>query len=272
MSVSRISLTIDGAIGQLRIVRPEKLNALDVAMVDDLATRCREIEHHDDIRIVVLSGEGKAFSAGGDIEAWSSESPERFGRHWIRDGHAAFDALARLRQPVIAVLDGHALGGGLELAACADIRIAEEHVKIGQPESGLGIVPGWSGTQRAVRRFGAQTVRRMALFGEVLAAEEALKLGIIDKLVPSGAGPVAALELAQAVMVAAQVEIDLEAAVVLGDLHDLAAELLDFLDNRRIGSPILLGRSRPDQREGDPNRHGDAPHGNLPFLNPGWEP
>ena len=200
MSASRISLTIDGAIGQLRISRPEKLNALDVAMLDDLATRCREIEHHDDIRVVVLSGEGKAFSAGGDIEAWSAESPERFGRHWIRDGHAVFDALARLRQPVIAVLDGHALGGGLELAACADIRIAEEHVKIGQPESGLGIVPGWSGTQRAVRRFGAQTVRRMALFGEVLAAEEALKLGIIDKLVPSGAGPAAALELAQAVL------------------------------------------------------------------------
>ena len=200
MSASRISLTIDGAIGQLRIVRPKKLNALDTAMVDDLAARCREIEHHDDIRVVVLSGEGKAFSAGGDIEAWSAESPERFGRHWIRDGHAAFDALARLRQPVIAVLDGHALGGGLELAACADIRIAEEHVKIGQPESGLGIVPGWSGTQRAVRRFGAQAVRRMALFGEVLAAEEALKLGIIDKLVPSGAGPVAALELAQAVL------------------------------------------------------------------------
>ena len=200
MSASRISLTIDGAIGQLRITRPEKLNALDVAMVDDLATWCREIEQHDDIRVVVLSGEGKAFSAGGDIEAWSAESPERFGRHWIRDGHAAFDALARLRQPVIAVLDGHALGGGLELAACADIRIAEEHVKIGQPESGLGIVPGWSGTQRAVRRFGAQTVRRMALFGEVLAAEDALKLGIIDKLVPSGAGPAAALELALAVL------------------------------------------------------------------------
>ncbi len=200
MSESQITLTIDGAIGQLRIARPEKLNALDAAMVDDLAARCREVEHHDDIRVVILSGEGKAFSAGGDIEAWSAVSPERFGRHWIREGHSAFDALARLRQPVIAVLDGHALGGGLELAACADVRIAEEQVKIGQPESGLGIGPGRSGTQRAVRRFGAQNVRRMALFGEVFAAEEALKLGIVDKVVPAGAGAAAAVELAQVVL------------------------------------------------------------------------
>lgn len=169
-------------------------------MVEDLAARCRQIERDDAIRVVVLSGEGKAFSAGGDIEAWSAESPERFGRHWIRDGHAAFDALARLRQPVIAVLDGHALGGGLELAACADLRVAEQQVKIGQPESGLGIVPGWSGTQRAVRRFGAQTVRRMALFGEVLTAEEALSFGIVDRVVPTGAGPAAATELARAVL------------------------------------------------------------------------
>ncbi len=195
-----MSLTADGAIGHLRIVRPDRLNALDAAMVDGLAARCGEIERRDDIRVVVLSGEGKAFSAGGDIDAWSAESPERFGRRWIRDGHAAFDALARLRQPVIAVLDGHALGGGLELAACADIRVAEAQAKFGQPESGLGIVPGWSGTQRAVRRFGAQAVRRMALFGEVFSAEEALRLGIVDRVVPAGAGAAAAAGLAQAVL------------------------------------------------------------------------
>ena len=101
----------------------------------------------------------------------------------MRHGHRAFDALARLRVPLIAALNGHTLGGGLELAACADFRIAESHVKLGSPETGLGIIPGWSGTQRTVRRFGAQTVRRMALLGEIFIAEEALKLGLVDSVV-----------------------------------------------------------------------------------------
>ncbi len=193
--MSRIALTLDGPVARLTLDRPDKLNALDAAMVDELAARCREVERSQ-ARVVILSGRGKAFCAGGDITAWSGEGPEAFGRHWIRDGHAAFDALARLRQPVIAVLDGHALGGGLELAACADLRIAEAHIKIGQPETGLGIIPGWSGTQRAVRRFGAQVVRRMALFGEVFSAEEALALGLVDRVVATGEAPAAADEAA----------------------------------------------------------------------------
>lgn len=187
----RITLSIENRIARLTLNRPEKLNALDAAMVDALAARCREIERSD-ARVVILSGSGKAFCAGGDIAAWSSETAEAFGRHWVRDGHTAFDVLARLAQPVIAVLDGHALGGGLELAACADLRIAERHIKIGQPESGIGIIPGWSGTQRAVRRFGAQIVRRMAVFGEVLTAEEALAAGLVDQVVETGQADAAA--------------------------------------------------------------------------------
>ena len=182
---ARIRLAIADGIARLLVARPEKSNALDAAMVEALAHCCREIEHSS-ARVVLLAGEGKAFSAGGDIEDWSAQTPADFARHWIRDGHAAFDALARLRQPVIAVLQGHALGGGLELAACADLRIAETQVKIGQPETGLGIIPGWSGTQRAVRRFGAQSVRRMAVFGETFSAAEALQLGIVDKVVATG--------------------------------------------------------------------------------------
>lgn len=168
-------------------------------MVDSMVLQCREIERSD-ARVVILSGEGKAFCAGGDIEAWSDETPQEFGRHWVRDGHTAFDALARLRQPLIAVLDGHALGGGLELAACADLRIAEEHIKIGQPETGLGIIPGWSGTQRAVRRFGAQTIRRMAVMGEVFTAQQALALRLVDHVVPTGKGAELAEEMAQNVL------------------------------------------------------------------------
>lgn len=191
MTDPRLDLHIDGGIARLTLRRPDKLNALDAGMVDALIPLCRQIERST-AQVVILTGEGKAFSAGGDIAAWSGWSPEDFGRHWVRDGHAAFDALTRLAQPLIAVLNGHALGGGLELAACADLRIAESHVKIGMPETGLGIIPGWSGTQRAVRRFGAPLVRRMALFGEVFTAEQALTLGIVDQVVPTGEGAAAA--------------------------------------------------------------------------------
>lgn len=200
MTEARIRFSSSDGIAKLVLSRPEKLNALDAEMVAELSSRCVEIERRAEIRAVILSGEGKAFCAGGDIDAWSDESPEAFGRHWIREGHAAFDSLARLRQPLIAVLDGHALGGGLELAACADFRVAETQIRIGQPETCLGIIPGWSGTQRAVRRFGAQTVRRMALFGETFAAEEALGLGLVDRVVEQGRGMAEAEILAKSVL------------------------------------------------------------------------
>lgn len=200
MSDPRLELVLDGAIARLTIRRPEKLNALDAEMVDALVPLCRQIERSA-AQVVILTGEGgKSFCAGGDIAAWSGWTPEAFGRHWVRDGHAAFDALARLRQPLIAVLNGHCLGGGLELAACADLRIAEAHVKLGQPEAGLGIIPGWSGTQRAVRRFGPQVVRRMALFGEVFTADQGLALGLVDQVVAQGEGMAAAEAVAARVL------------------------------------------------------------------------
>lgn len=188
MTDPRLDLAISGDIAWLTIRRPDKLNALDADMVDALMPICRAIERST-ARVAILTGEGsRSFCAGGDIDAWSSASPKAFARHWVRDGHAAFDALARLSVPLIAVLNGHTLGGGLELAACADLRIAEAHVRIGQPEPGLGIIPGWSGTQRVARRFGAQIVRRMSLFGEVYTADQALDLGLVDQVVATGEG------------------------------------------------------------------------------------
>lgn len=247
---AHILLEICGGLARLRLNRPDKLNALDGQMVADLVQRCREIERSA-ARVVILSGEGKAFCAGGDIDAWSGESPEGFGRHWIRDGHTAFDALARLRQPVIAVLDGHALGGGLELAACADLRIAEAQVKIGQPETGLGIIPGWSGTQRAVRRFGAQPVRRMTVLGEVFSATEAMALGIVDQVVATDTAMAAAeaaadrvlarspraTELTKMMVNAAEGEerervIDALAGALAAGSDDLAEGLAAFRDKR----------------------------------------
>lgn len=195
---SRIELTLDGAIATIRINRPDKLNALDFDMVLALERAAILADNETSLRAVIITGAGdKSFCAGGDIEAWSSWNAEDFAMKWVRQGHRAFDALARLRHPLIAAINGHCLGGGLELAVTADLRVAEAHAKFGQPETGLGIIPGWSGTQRAVRRFGAQTVRRMALAGEIFTADQALTLGLVDKVVPQREGIAAATALAE---------------------------------------------------------------------------
>ena len=230
MTDPRLDLTFDCKVARLTIRRTEKLNALDAAMVDALLPLCRQIERSD-ARVVILTGEGKSFCAGGDIAAWSALSPQDFGMQWLRDGHQSFDALARLRQPLIAVLNGHCLGGGLELAACADLRIAEAHVKIGLPETGLGIIPGWSGTQRVGRRFGVQLVRRMAMFGEIFTADQALALGIVDQVAATGEG-----------LAAAQVAIDrvLARSPVATDVTKMLINSAEGEEQGRVGE-VLAG-------------------------------
>jgi len=183
-----VELALDGSIARVTLKRADKLNALDRGMIVALSEAALAIEDSREARVAILSGEGKAFCAGGDIAAWSGLPPLDMWREWTRLGHRAFEALARLRQPLIAALTGHAFGGGLELAAVADLRVAEAGIKLGLPETGLGMAPGWSGTQRLVRRFGAGVVRRMALGGTMLSAEEALALGLVDEVVPAGEG------------------------------------------------------------------------------------
>jgi enoyl-CoA hydratase len=186
MAERLVTFDQDGAIGIVALRRPEKFNALDIPMLRALEAALNEAEAADGVRVVLVRGEGKGFCAGGDVEAWAAMSAADFQVQWVRYGHRVFDRLARLRQPTIAVLSGHALGGGLELAAACDFRVAESQVKLGFPETSISVVPGWSGTQRAVRRFGAQTVRRMALGGEVLLASDALALGVVDRVVETG--------------------------------------------------------------------------------------
>ncbi|TIL63645.1 enoyl-CoA hydratase/isomerase family protein [Mesorhizobium sp.] len=186
MAERLVTFETDGDLGIVTLRRPEKFNALDIAMLRALEAALDAAEAADSVRVVLLCGEGKGFCAGGDVEAWSQMSAADFQVQWVRYGHRVFDRLARLRQPTIAVLSGHALGGGLELAVACDFRVAEAQVKLGLPETSIGVVPGWSGTQRAVRRFGAQTVRRMAIGGETFVASEALALGIVDRVAETG--------------------------------------------------------------------------------------
>jgi enoyl-CoA hydratase len=253
MADTRLSLTQEGTTAVITLQRPEKLNALDADMVAALERMAQDVDADPTIRVCIITGAGeKSFCAGGDIEAWSKVSPHEFGMAWVKQGHRAFDALARMRQPLIAALNGHTLGGGLEVAVCADFRIAEEHCKFGQPETGIGIIPGWSGTQRAVRRFGAQLVRRMALAGEVFDAPSALSLGLVDQVVPKGQSLAAARELAARIaargsfatsaaklMINAAENEDREAALealagIAAATHDeLKSKVADFINRKK---------------------------------------
>lgn len=258
MSDERIRIEIEGAIAILTIARPDKLNAFDIDMLKALSAACDTVEADASVRVVILTGKGKAFSAGGDIKAWGAMSPNEFGHQWVRFGHRVFERLATLRMPVIAAINGHTLGGGLELAAAVDIRIAETQVKIGLPETSLGMVPGWSGTQRLVKRFGAQIVRRMVLGGEMFSAEEARTFGLVDAVVATGTvldaakdyagriakrGP-AALEICKLMIASANGEDNGTAVEALGSI--LAAKTGDMKE----GVAAFTGK-RPAEFKGE---------------------
>ncbi len=248
-----VAFSIEGPIAHIVLQRPEKLNALDRDMILALAKAAETIEAARDVRVAILSGEGKAFCAGGDIAAWGDLPALEMWRDWTRLGHRAFEALARLRTPLIAALTGHAFGGGLELAAAADIRIAESGCKFGLPETGLGMAPGWSGTQRLVRRFGAQSVRAMALTGRLFTAEEALTLGIVDELCAPGAGRARAQSLAMEIAARGPVAAQIVKAMINSaegedrdaPIEGLAGALTAMTQDLAEGVAAFKGKRKP---------------------------
>ncbi|MGL5012118.1 MAG: enoyl-CoA hydratase/isomerase family protein, partial [Paracoccaceae bacterium] len=152
-------------------------------MLRELDQHCAVIDGNADVACVIVTAAGeKAFCTGADINAWGDVPPAEFARNWVRDGHRIFDRLARLSKPTIAALSGHAFGGGLELAAACDIRVMAPGALLALPEAGVGIVPGWSGTQRLMRLLPEAVVKEMALFGRRLSAERAFQLGFVAEV------------------------------------------------------------------------------------------
>lgn len=181
--MSAVHLTVSGGIAELKLDNPAKLNALTLAMLADLARHLELLEQDGTLRAVILGAAGeKAFCTGADITAWGDLSPAEFARDWVRGGHRLFDRLARLQVPTIAVLQGHCFGGGLELAAACDLRVMAPAATLALPETGVGIVPGWSGTQRLLRLMPEPVVKEMALFGRRLSAERAHALGFVAEI------------------------------------------------------------------------------------------
>jgi enoyl-CoA hydratase len=195
--MSAVHLLISGDVAELRLDNAARGNAFTAQMLRDLDQHCAAIDGNGDVACVIVTAAGdRAFCTGADINAWGDLPPDAFARAWVRDGHRVFDRLARLSKPTIAAVSGHAFGGGLELAATCDIRVMAVGATLGLPEAGVGIVPGWSGTQRLMRLLPEAVVKEMALFGRRLSAERALALGFVAEIAADARA--AAFEIAAA--------------------------------------------------------------------------
>lgn len=180
-----IDFSVDGTIATIVLGREAKLNALTPTMLDQLEQACRAIDDSS-ARVVVVRTRGtRVFCVGADINHFAGLSPTAMLRQWTSRGHRAFQALASLRQPSIAVVDGLAVGGGFELALACDFRIVTAEARFGLPETGLGTVPGWAGTGRLVDAVGRARAKDLILTRRLIDAHEALDWGIANRLAGS---------------------------------------------------------------------------------------
>jgi enoyl-CoA hydratase/carnithine racemase len=178
-----VHLEVAEGVGTIRLDRPP-MNALDIATQDRIKELAEEITGRDDVRAVVVYGGEKVFAAGADIKemrAMDHAAMVARGRG-LQD---SFTAVARIPKPVVAAITGYALGGGCELALCADYRIAADNAKLGQPEILLGLIPGAGGTQRLSRLIGPSRAKDLIFTGRHVRADEALSLGLVDRVVPA---------------------------------------------------------------------------------------
>jgi enoyl-CoA hydratase/carnithine racemase len=220
----------EGHVAVVTLARAAKLNSLTPAMLDALETTARALEADNEVRCVVLTGEGgKAFCVGADINEWAALAPLDMWRRWVRRGHQVFDQWARLRQPVIAAINGHAFGGGLELAITADIRIAAQPAQFALPEASIGTCPGWSGSQRLVRLIGGSQAKYLALSGERLPAGAALASGLVHEVLPADEVMARSLALARSMAGKAPVSLQMTKQLVNAAMGEDGAATLESL-------------------------------------------
>lgn len=185
MSYETIRYGTDQAVATITVNRPESLNALNSQVVDEMLAAVEEVENDDSIRVLIITGAGeKAFVAGADIGELSTLNPVN-AKHFASRGHKLMMKIEALPIPVIAAVNGFALGGGLELALACDFVYAADNAKVGQPEINLGIIPGFGGTQRLARIVGRNLAKEMILTGMMLSAGEAERKGIVNRVVPA---------------------------------------------------------------------------------------
>lgn len=190
----------------LSINRPKALNALTTQVLHELKDAIDTIKEDDEIYVVIITGEGRAFIAGADISEMKDKTPEE-ARKFGELGLEIFRKIELMEKPVIAAINGFALGGGCELAMCCDIRIAGEKAKFGQPEVGLGITPGFAGTQRLPRLVGIAKAKELIFTGDMIDASEAEKIGLVNRIVPQEELMDESIKLAQKIASKGQIAI-----------------------------------------------------------------
>ncbi|HEY8320735.1 MAG TPA: enoyl-CoA hydratase-related protein [Candidatus Baltobacteraceae bacterium] len=192
-----ILLERDGVVATVTLNRPQTLNALNAQLLGELSSALSSLDADGEIRAVVITGSGqKAFAAGADIGELNALGGAAAGADKARVGQAVTLQIERMRKPVIMAVNGFALGGGCELAMAGDIMIASDNAKFGQPEVNLGLIPGYGGSQRTTRLVGRGMAMYLCLTGEIVDAAEALRIGLVQKVVPQADLPTEAKRIA----------------------------------------------------------------------------
>ena len=201
-----VEVSKQGHVGIVTMNRPETLNALSSAVFADLLKAFDVVENDEEIYVVIVTGAGRSFVAGADISEMATMNVVE-GKNFGDLGNQAMLRLERMEKPTIAAINGFALGGGCELSMACDIRIASEKAKFGQPEVGLGITPGFAGTQRLPRIVGISKAMELILTAKVIGAEEAKAIGLVSEVYPADELMPKALELANAICANAQIAV-----------------------------------------------------------------
>lgn len=198
MNFSDILVSVEAPVGIITFNRPSVLNALRTQLLAELSQALDELEANETVRAIVITGAGeKAFAAGADIGELNALAGAGAGADKARTGQALTRKIERLNKPVIMAINGFALGGGCEIAMAGDIRIASENAKFGQPEVNLGLIPGYGGSQRLRQLAGKGIAMHLCLTGEVIDAQEALRIGMVTCVVPPDELMSAAKDLAK---------------------------------------------------------------------------
>jgi len=244
MDFERIVFKKIDRIGILSINRPKELNALNTATLDELEKAIDMVISDDDVYVLIITGEGRAFVAGADISEMK-DMDVAAARQFSKKGINIFRKIELMEKPVIAAVNGYALGGGCELALCCDIRIASQKAKFGQPEVKLGIIPGFGGTQRLIRVVGVGKAKEMIFTGEMIDADEAYRIGLVNKVVPEDKLMDEAISMAKTIANNGQIAVrNAKTAINMGREADL--ETGQSIENSLFGVCF----SSEDQKEG----------------------